>query len=337
MVSASVMQLLDCLSDGQVHSGETLGRQLGITRAAVWKQIKSARELGVPLLSCRGNGYQLASGFELLNANSIRRSLSSKVQAALPSLQVMPTVDSTNSAVLRVLREQTLPSPCVMLAEQQTAGRGRRGRQWVSPFAQNIYFTLGWEFTGGVQVIEGLSLVVGLQVLQTLQALGATGLQLKWPNDVLWRQRKLAGILIEMQGDPEGVCQVAIGIGINISLDPATAAEINQPWVDLRQILPATVTINRNNIVANLLNRLVPVLQHLPAQGFAAYQQDWQAFDACLGSPVRIETGQRYFNGRGTGINEKGAYGVILGEHGTPTFFSGGEISLRVSTPEHAR
>lgn len=237
MTSAdSLRRLLECLSDGCIHSGESLGAELGISRAAVWKHVKAAQLAGVPLWANRGEGYRLAPGFALLNADQIRRDCLPATLSALSNIEILMTIDSTNSQLMRRFQEGG-PDSLVVLAEKQTAGRGRRGRVWQSPFASSIYLTLGWTFTEGVAAIEGLSLVVGLKVLEVLQRFGASDLQLKWPNDVYWQQRKLAGILIEVQGDPAGVCQVAIGIGINVNLQETQNTLIDQPWVDLHTII----------------------------------------------------------------------------------------------------
>jgi BirA family biotin operon repressor/biotin-[acetyl-CoA-carboxylase] ligase len=334
----SLRRLLECLSDGRIHSGESLGLELGISRAAVWKHIKAAQLAGVPLCANRGEGYRLETGFSLLNADSIRRDCRSDILELLSDIEIFMTIDSTNSQVMRRFQEGNF-NPSLVLAEKQTAGRGRRGRVWQSPFASSIYMTLGWSFTEGVAAIEGLSLVVGLKVLEVLQRLGANELQLKWPNDVYWHQRKLAGILIEVQGDPAGLCQVAIGIGINVNLQAAQSSLIDQPWVDLRTVI-GSETASRNQLVAALLNELVPVLNTLPDKGFSAYQRQWQAYDLCYGHPVVIQSGNSVMTGRACGVNSQGAYGINPSYDASHTnqqaviqYVSGGEISLRLHQP----
>lgn len=330
----SLRQLLALLADGRIHSGEALGQALGISRAAVWRHVKTAQQAGVPLSANRGEGYQLATGFELLDVGKIRQGCDADTLAAFTEMAVFMSLDSTNSQVLRHFQAGHL-QPLLVLAEKQTAGRGRRGRVWHSPFAGSIYLTLGWIFSDGVAALEGLSLVAGLKVVEVLQALGAKGLQLKWPNDVYWQQRKLAGILVDVQGDSSGLCQVAIGIGINVNLHEAQGALIDQPWVDLMTVSGGQL-ISRNQLVAALLNAMVPVLRTLPDSGFAAYQRDWQAYDLCYGQAVTVQSGNSMLAGRACGVNAQGAYGIDIADVGKPAalqYVSGGEISLRLSPP----
>lgn len=173
MSDQSWRKLLACLCDGKVHSGQALGEELGISRAAVWKQIQQAQAAGIPLIAHQGAGYQLAMATELLDADRISAHLSPELQSyGMPAVTVLFQVDSTNNHALMRLREDQA-TPFVVLAEMQTAGRGRRGRHWFSPFGTSIYLSLGWRYSGGFAALEGLSLVVGLTVLRCLQSLGA--------------------------------------------------------------------------------------------------------------------------------------------------------------------
>jgi BirA family biotin operon repressor/biotin-[acetyl-CoA-carboxylase] ligase len=332
----SLARLLELLSDGQLHSGASLGEALGISRAGVWKRVHAARAMGIPLNAQRG-GYRLPAGFDLLVASKILEQCSAETRRALAGIDLLWSIDSTNSHVMRCY-QQGEAQPVVVLAEQQTAGRGRRGRVWHSPLAGNIYLSLGWVFTEGLAAIEGLSLVVGLKVLEVLEQFGATGLQLKWPNDICWHQRKLAGILVDVQGDPSGICQVATGIGINVNMPKVSASQIDQPWVDLVTVLGGgytgkNVIVSRNTLVAALLDQLVPVFQSLPEKGFASYRQAWQQYDLCYGQPVCLLSGTTVLAGIGQGINAQGAYALRVDRAGEPSalyYASGGEISLRL-------
>jgi BirA family biotin operon repressor/biotin-[acetyl-CoA-carboxylase] ligase len=333
----SLTSLLELLSDGQLHSGTFLGEALGISRAAVWKRVRAARAMGIPLSAQRG-GYRLPTGFDLLGASEILEQCHAETRRALARIDLLLSVDSTNNHVMRCYQRGET-QPVMVLAEQQTAGRGRRGRVWHSPFAGNIYLSLGWVFTEGLAAIEGLSLLVGLKVLEVLEQFGATGLQLKWPNDVCWHQRKLAGILIDVQGDPSGICQVAAGIGINVNMPQASAEQIDQPWVDLVTVLGGGYmgknrVVSRNAIVAALLDQLVPAFQSLPEKGFASYRQAWQQHDLCYGRPISLLSGTAVLAGIGQGINAQGAYALRLDREGDSSvlhYASGGEISLRLS------
>ncbi len=319
---SSVRQILLLLADGNFHSGEELGLLLGVSRAAIWKHLQKLEGLGVKLVSIKGRGYCVEGGLDLLDFDSI----ASQLDSSLPlKLHLFPHIDSTNSYLMR----HENPALNVCLAESQSAGRGRRGRAWVSPFAQNIYCSIGWGFDGGVAVLGGLSLVVGLVVVRTLQRFGVTGLELKWPNDVLYQDRKLAGVLIEMTGDPAGYCQVVIGVGINVDMADDSSLTITQPWIDLREIVDQQKLsrISRNELAAALIDELVKVLSDYEQQGFASYCAEWESFNAHTEYMVELINGSNISSGVCLGVNEIGAL-VLETSTGKETF-QGGEISLR--------
>ena len=329
-------ELLTCLSDGKCHSGELLGESLGISRAAVWKQIKALSVLNIDVESVKGQGYQINNGLDLIDKVGVESFLTSEVADSIEIFDVLFSVDSTNDYVLKLLSqsEKRLAEAkgIVVVAEQQTAGRGRRGRQWFSPFAGSIYLTLGWQFSQGVAAIEGLSLVVGLKVLKAIQQeYGLENLQLKWPNDILYKGEKLAGVLIEMQGDPSDICSLAIGIGVNINLPKVKKNQIDQPWIDLATIVRAEKKElqSRNQFLAVLLNNLLPMIENFEQTGFKPYQQEWQLYDAYAGAEVCLHAGKELFIGRACGIDSSGAYGIET-ESGSQ-YFNGGEVTLRVS------
>jgi BirA family transcriptional regulator, biotin operon repressor / biotin---[acetyl-CoA-carboxylase] ligase len=190
---------------------------------------------------------------------------------------------------------------------------------------------LAWGFEGGVAAIEGLSLAVAVAVVRSLSVLGVQGVQLKWPNDVLYQRKKLAGILIEMTGDPSGYCQVVIGVGLNVSMEPAAADEIAQPWIDLRQIAEAKgiVLPSRNQLCASLIAELVRLLSDYPGRGFAAYSAEWEALNAYAKQEVVLSNGQIERSGILLGVNAAGA--LILQTEQGEEVFHGGELSLRVA------
>lgn len=320
--SGSLRQILDLLADGQFHSGEELGVLLGVSRAAVWKHLQKLEGLGVKLLSIKGRGYCIDGGMDLLDLKKIQANLISPLPL---NLALFPQIDSTNSYLMR----HENPAMQVCLAESQSAGRGRRGRVWVSPFAQNIYCSIGWGFEGGVAALEGLSLAVGLVIVRTLQRYGVTGLELKWPNDVLYQDKKLAGVLIEMAGDPAGYCQVVIGMGINVAMGDDQAHAIGQPWVDLRSILEwqGLPYISRNLLVAKLIDELMLVLNGYEQTGFVGYCAEWQSLNTHAGQMVELHNGNLVYSGICLGVSEVGA--LVLETAQGKEVFHGGEISLR--------
>ncbi len=317
--------LLQVLSDGQVHSGEALGRVLGITRAAVWKQLGKIEAMGVALERVHGRGYRLATPVELLDEGRIHAGLSPEARRLLGNLQVLDAVDSTNAVLLRGAAAGPAAAR-VVLAESQSAGRGRRGRPWVSPYAANLYLSIAWHYAAGTSRLDGLSLMAGLVVLEALAGMGVPGLALKWPNDIVAADGKLGGVLVEMTGDPMGDCQVVIGIGINVAMPAGLAGAISQPWVDIRCLLGQP--LSRNRLAAAVLNRLLPALAGYERDGFSAYRERWQQHDASAGRTVTLWVGERMVEGVGSGVDDRGAF--LLQHDGRLQSFAVGEISLRM-------
>lgn len=320
---AGLRPLLQLLADGEVHSGQSLGEALGVSRAAVWKQLQKLEPLGLQVESVKGRGYCLPGGLDLLEAQTIRRQLGGGAAPLLGDLQVYDQVDSTNARVLASL-ESGSGHRQVVLAEQQTAGRGRRGRAWASPFASGITLSIGWQFSGGVQLLEGLSLAVGVALARALARFDVPDVRLKWPNDVWCRGRKLAGVLLELSGDLTDRCAVVVGIGLNMRLPTAAAESIGQPWVDLAEVRPG---ISRNALVAAMLDELLPMLETYPQAGFAHWREAWLGLDQFAGAEVCLQSAQQRWCGIERGVDTSGA--LLLDIDGERRAFHGGEVSLR--------
>ncbi|NNG64084.1 bifunctional biotin--[acetyl-CoA-carboxylase] ligase/biotin operon repressor BirA, partial [Pseudomonas fragi] len=238
-------------------------------------------------------------------------------------VSIHESLDSTNAESLRAIdRGQT--APFVILAERQLAGRGRRGRKWVSPFAENIYYSLVLRMDGGMRQLEGLSLVVGLAVLSALREMGIERAGLKWPNDVLVGNKKIAGILLELVGDPADVCHLVIGIGINANM--RVASEVDQAWTSV--FLESGKAINRNSLVSSLNQSLLTYLKRHESSGFAAIQAEWESNHLWQGREVLLIAGVHQVDGTVMGIDQQGA--LRLRVEGEEKVFSGGELSLRL-------
>ena len=317
-------QLLWLLADGEHHSGQELGDALGISRTAVWKQLQKLQQWGVPLETQRGYGYIIPGGLDLLDEAAIKVGLTTEARGYLASLAVLAETDSTNSWLLR----DNAASGAVCLAERQLAGRGRRGRAWVSPFARNIYVSVMWRFEGGAGVLEGLSLAVGVAITRALEKLGFEDIALKWPNDVLCEGDKLAGILLEMSGDPAGECQVVVGVGLNVNMPEAS--DIDQPWVDLARMAAARgmAPPARSLVVAELLNEIFPLLAGFHRAGFSHWRDAWLARAVGLNQWVNLQTASQQVSGRFIGVDHAGA--LCLETAKGEQVFHGGEVSLRV-------
>lgn len=317
-------KLLTILSDGEYHSGEELGRYLGISRTAIWKQIQKIDALGLAVESQKGCGYRIAGGLDLLVQELIRNQLSESAQELLVNLEIQSSVTSTNELARRQAEDGNA-SGLVLFAEQQTSGRGRRGRQWVSPYGYNLYLSLVWGFEGGVQAIEGLSLAVGVAVLRGLKRWGVEGVELKWPNDLLWKKRKVGGILLEVIGDPSGFCQVVIGIGINVGMPDKYSQSIDQDWANLNHLLVGNV--GRSDLGGAIVDEVLLLLGRYHEEGFRGCREEWLQHDAYADSPVKLLMMNKSMEGIARGVDESG--GLKLEVDGEIQIFSGGEISLR--------
>jgi len=312
-----MLTLLKLLGDGKFHSGQALGNAMGVSRTAVWKQLQLLEsELGIEIHKVRGKGYQLGSPLALLNEQDM---------AGGPDWPIVihESIDSTNAAALKLVAEQH-PAPFVVLAERQTAGRGRRGRKWASPFGENVYYSLALRIAGGMRQIEGLSLVIGLAVLKTLRDVGVHGAGLKWPNDVLVGRRKVAGILLELVGDPADVCHIIIGVGINVNM--RATSQVDQLWTSVR--LETGLMMNRSQLVAELSVNIHAYLTVHQEQGFEALREEWERSHLWQGSAVSLIAGSEVVHGTVMGIDSQGALRMqVCSEE---KVFSGGELSLRL-------
>lgn len=308
------------LADGKFHSGSELGAGLGITRGAVWNAIRKLSSRGLAVESVPGRGYRLAQPVELLDAERIGGHLV-KSSHLLSRLDLLFEVDSTNRYLVQQGMAGT-PSGHACLAETQTAGRGRRGRDWVSPLGANLYLSLLWRFNDGPARLAGLSLAVALAMVRAFRGLGIEGIGVKWPNDLLWQGKKVAGVLLEVSGESSGPCQVVIGIGVNIGMRPGT--EVGQPWADLQAIQPG---LSRNAVAGALLDELLALLATFDATGLRPWLDEWRAVDLYAGRRVVLLLHHREVIGIARGIDADGLLRLETAE-GIQRFASG-EVSLR--------
>lgn len=317
-------KLLGLLSDGEFHSGEALGAALGISRAAVWKRLQLLEALDIWVESAKGKGYRIQGGVSLLDADIITDLLPVAVRQQLAQIHLFDELDSTN----RFLLDRPSGAREACLAERQTAGKGRRGRIWFSPYGKNLYLSVSWTFHQGVAAVQGLSLAVGVALVEGLEELGLSGARLKWPNDVLLQGKKLGGVLIELSGDAAGECRVVVGVGMNLAMSdlPAEVLEgrLDQPWADLKS---AGLACDRNRLSSVLIRRLVELLADYPERGFQYYRAAWQAYNAHANCMVELTTPAAKVTGRMLGVGDDGA--LLLATSRGERVFSGGEISLR--------
>lgn len=294
-------QLLGLLANGRAHNGEALAQALGMSRAAVWKKIETLRELGLEIEGRAGTGYALAQPIERLDAALIRAAMTDTANAGLGDLRIVPVIDSTNSA-LRA-ESATLRSGTVLLSEAQTAGRGRRGRSWASPFASGFLGSLFWRFERGLTDLGGLSLAVGVALAEAWRAHGVP-VQVKWPNDLWIEDRKVAGMLVEAGGEFHGPSHVVVGLGLNLTLPEAARRAIDQPVTALAEHLP--VPMPRNVAIACCLQALQSALDEFAQHGLAAFAPRFAALDALRDRDVQVIEAQRRWRGRACGIDANG-------------------------------
>lgn len=318
------MQLLEILADGKFHSGEELGALLGVSRAAVWKKLSTWRRRGVELEVVRGKGYRLMVPIERWSADQITSHISVEIAAIIDKLVVEERVGSTNDLAARIMRESPRAA-VVCLAEEQTAGRGRRGRGWVSPFGNNFYGSFGWIFPNGMAALEGLSLAVGVVIVRVLRRHGVKNAQLKWPNDIVVGGAKLGGVLIEVLAEAGGQCQVIVGLGLNVSLSASISERVGRAVTDVAAHVQRP--FSRNEFGAQVIEEVVKLLRDYSEIGFSGFEQEWSGYDALRGEEVITSGLNEEIAGIARGVSQHGALKIE-----TPSgirLISGGEVSLR--------
>lgn len=310
------LTLISILADGEFHSGEQLGESLGMSRAAINKHIQTLRDWGVDVFTVPGKGYSLPEPVQLLDETFIHS------QITEGAVTVLPVIDSTNQYLME--RLDSLHSGDVCIAEYQQAGRGRRGRKWFSPFGANLYLSMYWRLDQGPAAAVGLSLVIGIVMAEVLQELGAEQVRVKWPNDLYLRDRKLAGILVELTGKTGDAAQVVIGAGINLAMRQVAQDIVNQGWINLQE---AGISINRNQLAVRLIKTLRTALACFEQEGLVPFLARWKKLDNFINRPVKLIIGDSEILGISRGIDERGA--LLLEQNGVIKPWMGGEISLR--------
>ncbi|EMG6529247.1 MULTISPECIES: bifunctional biotin--[acetyl-CoA-carboxylase] ligase/biotin operon repressor BirA [Providencia] len=314
------LQLIDILADAQVHSGEQLGEQLGMTRSAINKHIKTLRSWGLNIETIAGKGYKLPYQINLLSEEAIKKQIDDV------NIIVEPVIDSTNQYMLERIAELKSGDTC--LAEYQSAGRGRRGRQWISPFGCNLYLSMYWRLEQGPAAAVGLSLVVGIVIAEVLNRISQEKVKVKWPNDLYMNDKKLAGILVELTGKTGDAAHIIIGVGINIGMNNnniESSKSITQEWSSLRDEVE---NIERNELSANIIKSLRESLVIFEHEGLKPFLERWFKLDNFLNRHVKLLIGNDVISGIERGVNDQGAL-LLQKDNGEIIPYIGGEISLR--------
>ncbi|CAH1904568.1 Bifunctional ligase/repressor BirA [Candidatus Nitrotoga sp. HW29] len=323
--------LLRQLVDGKFHSGEMLAQRLGISRASVSNALHGVADYGLALYSVPGRGYCLNNPPQWLDAELIARHLGK--QAGQFQIDIFDNLPSSNTLMLQ-RAAQGAASGNVLAVELQSGGRGRLGRSWHSSLGNALTFSLLWRFELDLSALSGLSLAVGVALIRALRALGIVNARLKWPNDVLGsNDGKLAGILLEAQGDMLGPSAVVIGIGLNLSMPKHLLPQIDQPVLSLEDMVAGMPGMNvpeRNYLFAVILRELQAILHEFAINGFAALRAEWESHHALQNQTVRLLLPDgRTEMGIARGVTDNGA--LILETAGGMQVFNAGEIGLRAS------
>lgn len=315
--------LLKILADGQAYETSTLQRALVAAGCDFAEQLALIESMSLRVIKS-GHNYRLARPLELLDEVVIRQSLGAAVDH-VNALEIALSCDSTNRVLIDRARDSRIHGTA-LFAEQQTQGRGRLGRAWVSPFGHNIYLSLGWHFVGGARALQGLSLAVGVAVAEAIKTCAGLEAQLKWPNDIYLEGRKCGGILIDMAADRGGDAAVVIGVGLNVGMPVGAASDIDQPWCDIRAV--ASKPVSRSELAGRLLAELVMLAMDYERTGFMPWHARWSERDYLLGKPVAVNSLVKV-DGVGAGINDEGAL-LVRTASGLEAVF-GGEATLRKS------
>lgn len=332
MLTPLGFSLLRQLADGQFHSGEDLAARVGLTRARVSQVLKEAEVAGLALERLKGRGYRLLEVPDFLDAAKVRARLAALADtrpATLPiTVEVVDQIESTSSELLRRAQRRDVHR-VALVAEWQTAGRGRRGRPWTAVAGGSLTFSLGWKFEQGAGFLAGLSLAVGVAVVRALETAGFRHIALKWPNDLIHRHLKVGGILIELNGDALGPTTTVIGVGLNVRLPAQARRDIPVPVTDLASVAGARArAIDRNRLLGDLLAELAAVLDVYAREGFAPFVAEWQHRHAYQGKAVRLLLPDgATVTGKVAGVDASGA--LVLADGPRRARFLAGEITLR--------
>lgn len=318
------------MADGNFYSGDELGATLGVGRSAVWRHIQTLRRYGLDIYAVSGRGYRLREPLELLSESLIGEALPAAARPLIAAIEIHQTLGSTNGHLMRPEALELL-NGSLCFAEYQHAGRGRRGRRWISPFGSNLCFSMVWHFNCGPDALSGLSLAVAVGVAQGVASLGFSQPGLKWPNDLSVDGRKLAGILLEMSGESSGMSRVVVGVGLNLRMLSEAPSEmmasIDQPWIALDELLQPPVS--RNRAAAVLAGAVANALAKYEKQGLQPFLPLWQQWDVIANKRVTL---QQASGARGTiegwarGVDVLGA--LLIEHRGEVCRYLSGDVTL---------
>lgn len=318
----SSVSLIDLLSHGRFVSGVELAERLSVSRTTIWKQLNNLEHKGIAVEKVRGRGYRIPGGLSMIRLEGLRSGLAFLRPCDVVELRLFDEVGSTNSFLVGDSGKWVANNFYLAVAEAQTSGRGRRGKEWFSPYAKNLYFSLGFVFEGGFDSLDGLSVVVGVLLAEALSNEGVSGVELKWPNDIYLSGRKLGGVLIELAGEFNSRCSVIVGVGLNVDLDSESSNPIDQPWTSLKA---EGVRVDRTELLTKLSAALMGGVSEFLRIGVGGFVERWAAFDYLKGRCVKT------FGvvGLAMGIKSNGC--LIIDCGGQEVLINSGEVSVRLA------
>ena len=321
--TTDVLSLLDHKS---YCSGQELANQLNVTRATIHNCISRIEALGIKIERIHGLGYRLEQPLDLLSKDQIVDKLSEDIQSKAETIECLQEVNSTN----HYAGELDLPKAgnfSVVLAEMQTAGKGRRGREWVSPYAANIYLSLVWSLQKPLHIAGMLSPYLAMRLAQMLKQAGVSTVGVKWPNDIYCDDKKLAGILIECKGEINGLCKIIVGVGVNVSMTRYENISIEQSWTDIDTQAP-NLNQTRNALASMLITTIVQGIETFEQNKINNFAQEWSQWDVMKDKNIIVQSESSVQSGIARGISEDGNL-LLETPAGEIEKIIMGEVSLR--------
>jgi BirA family biotin operon repressor/biotin-[acetyl-CoA-carboxylase] ligase len=323
------LETLKLLADGRAHSEKELVKSLGLPAPMLSKYIHKLRQLGIKVESSSHQHYQLCCPIDFLDVQKISNNLKVSTADRIHRLEVFPALDSTNTYLLNA----PIPDPSQMtvcLAEYQSAGRGRHGKKWNVPFGGGLCLSVGWLFNELPQNISALSLSVAVVARRVIGELTGCYPLVKWPNDLVWEDQKLGGILIETSGENENALHVVVGIGINVSIDPTYLKKICD-WpegaIDMNSMVKRQFI--KNELAGRLIEDFFATLKSYGSFGFEPHHEEFISAHYLNGREVVLSNGSSELSGTVVTVDLDGA--LVLKTGSSIRRVISGEVSLRSS------
>lgn len=323
--SILLKSILNLLADGKFHSDKEISKFLGVPYKVVPLVLKQILDPSINLEFVNKN-YRISGGLELLNASWINKELG-ETQQLLSQLEVLTLIDSTNNYLLN--KTEYIGNYAVF-AEQQTTGRGQFKRTWYSNFGKNIALSLLWQISNPLNKLGGLTLAVGIAVVKALEQYGLKRIRLKWPNDIVYEGKKLAGILIESRSVEQKIQKLVIGIGLNLYNPSTLYLTKDQPITSIFSL--QNFPPRRNQLAGLILKNLLQTLVEFESKGLSYFLRDWQRLDNLMGKLITIQNQADVIEGIAKGINTEGQLCLLI--QNKLHYFNSGEIRVKLKSDD---